>query len=530
MKNQRFVNSISLVLSLVILFIFGWIFFQFAINVPKWDDFAFIKFLADFNETDNYFKKIEFLFKQHNEHRLVTTRLVALFDFYIFGKVNFVHLMILGNLGLVFILFILYKQTQKIEIVFPLSVLWLNISFFENSFWGMASFSNFWVVCFVLFAIYLVVHDRLYKSLFWIIIPFLSIFSSGNGLIVIPLFGFYYIFQKNKSRLFSWGIYSFLLLFLYFIPYQKPPDAISEGFHFLPFMKGICLFLGSAFEGVFWGARMNLIITCIGFLIGSISMALSIYFLIKKPNEPYQWFFILTSGFVIATAVLVAFNRVGQLHENSMLVSRYKIYSALLISNLLVLVYQNYLVGHMAVYFRLIILGVSFIYYIFIQHYFIGPAVIQKQYLQSFLFNWRQNDFSKSLTNYYDFPPQELISIPFKGDVSMDVPYLSKSPIISEILLHDTGLNLKNKPLLIIYGKSQSFIIPYQLFPKNGFRSILNYNEYFKSKASIQLDLKTLELPAGEYTVFTYQASEPLKSIGKITLRPIHHSRIKQNW
>jgi len=531
MKNQRFINSFAVLLSSIILILFGFIFLQFAINVPKWDDFAFIKFVADFNETDRLVAKFDYLFKQHNEHRVVTTRLVALLDFYLFGKLNFEHLMLVGNLGLLLIIYLFYKQARKIEVLFPLCVVWLNTSFYENSFWGMASFQNFWVVFFITWGIYLVVHGKLTHMLYGLIIPVLAIFTSGNGLVILPLIGIYYLIQKERSRLIQWVLYSLILLSIYFISYQKPPDAISEGFYLEPFIQGVLFFLGSAFEGAFWGTYMYQVITCLGFLLGFGSIFISLIFLVKGPKKPYQWFFILISGFVVATALIVAFNRVGQLHAHSLLVSRYKIYSVVLISNFLLLCYQIFTPSRLFSYFRIIVFFGSLVYYICIQHYYLAAVVAQKQYLQSFLFNWTQQKLSSVFVNYYEAPTNELLFVSQRPTIPAKGTHELKHTILkSEINLLNAGLNANKKPFLLIQNELQSYVVPFSLNPKTGFRSLINYNTYFQTKAQLHVDLNNLGLPGGKYTISYFQPGERLNTIGTVNLISLSQEPVKQNW
>ena len=45
-------------------------------------------------------EKVYQFVKQHNEHRIVYDRLIAWLDYHLTGKLNFVHLMFIGNLSL----------------------------------------------------------------------------------------------------------------------------------------------------------------------------------------------------------------------------------------------------------------------------------------------------------------------------------------------------------------------------------------------------------------------------------------------
>ena len=89
----------AVVLLPVIAFAVVWQYY--AVNVPKWDDHALRAYLYFSDQETTLSGKIYQLFRQHNEHRIVYDRIVAVLDYRLFGKMSYVHLMVVGNLSLV---------------------------------------------------------------------------------------------------------------------------------------------------------------------------------------------------------------------------------------------------------------------------------------------------------------------------------------------------------------------------------------------------------------------------------------------
>jgi hypothetical protein len=79
MIGKKFIFRLFCLLSIALIYEFSFI--VFALNVPKWDDFALIHTISEFNASSSWFSKIQLLFKQHNEHRIFFTRVLSLLDY-----------------------------------------------------------------------------------------------------------------------------------------------------------------------------------------------------------------------------------------------------------------------------------------------------------------------------------------------------------------------------------------------------------------------------------------------------------------
>ena len=120
---------------------------RYAVDIPDWDDYdAVLGFLSDFQLAKSGAEKIMLLFSQHNEHRIAIDRIISLFDFWLFGKINFYHLIFIGNFFLVVFGYFLFTffQTRIKEVTglllvlysLPIPLLIFNMESYENFFLG----------------------------------------------------------------------------------------------------------------------------------------------------------------------------------------------------------------------------------------------------------------------------------------------------------------------------------------------------------------------------------------------------------
>jgi hypothetical protein len=220
-------NKLSLLLAVCVALPIGFHYFlltKYAVNIPYLDDFAAIlEFLNSFSQT-NLSGKIALMFSQHMEHRIVLSRLIFLFDYYILDGVNFKTIILLGNLGLVACLFAVYKLTpadkNKLFYFLPIPFFLVQSQHYETAYWAMAM-SNFFIVAFAIFA--LVQLNKSTRTGFWMAIGFtvLAMFTSGNGIFVPFCGALLLILQRQfNSRLWMWLLFSALALVAFFYHYK----------------------------------------------------------------------------------------------------------------------------------------------------------------------------------------------------------------------------------------------------------------------------------------------------------------------
>ena len=171
----------------IILFIGAWLFLT--VNVPYWDDYsAFIQYFSEPWPT-----RWTHLFDFHNEHRIVTTRLLAEGLVVLNGGVfNFKAMMAVGNLiQLTYACAWLFLfRRNRFGIIAGLPALWLLTSFihYENSCWALCSVQNVIVVA-LSFVACLFFAKRGQSRIAFVgtmLCGIAATFSSGGGLLVWP--------------------------------------------------------------------------------------------------------------------------------------------------------------------------------------------------------------------------------------------------------------------------------------------------------------------------------------------------------
>lgn len=200
------------------------------IDFPYWDDYnSVLEFLLKFRNSD-ISNKIQLLFSQHNEHRLLWNRILVLTDAYIFGSVHFGRLIFYGNLGWIFIWFLLRPELKRASVSFLVfcAVLFLSLSFYETIFWATASMQNFWVIFWALAGFRGIMSKSWYVQFLGCAAIFLSAFTSVSGIPAVPVACLLLIFRtpfSGKSLLF--GSLLLAVLVLYFFSYSTPIHHIS---------------------------------------------------------------------------------------------------------------------------------------------------------------------------------------------------------------------------------------------------------------------------------------------------------------
>lgn len=355
----------------VILFWLVWSYY--AVNVPKWDDHALRGFLYDLDDETTFSGKIYQFFRQHNEHRIVVDRLVAFLDYSITGKLNFRHLMAVGNLSLVGIVLLLLdlfrREGRSAWYAVPVPFLLLNLANWENMYWGMAALQNFWIVFWSMLVCYLLAYTQHWRGA--IAVATLATLTSGNGLLIWPIGIILLILRSVDSQIRSkyrylplaaWIVSAGIVIGLYFAGYKKPAGNPSDRSSVFEAIKGGVAFLGASAEAlpvrsalqssVFFGAGLVLvaILLVVAGLLRHRQMIGYTLLLFTKPSAPGRGrpipsitlFFWGIMAFIIGTTAVVAWGRTG-FGLDLIITSRYKIYSLLLL--IMLYVYVVLMVG-----------------------------------------------------------------------------------------------------------------------------------------------------------------------------------------
>lgn len=444
---------------------------EYATNVPKWDDHVLRAFLFNLDQQTSFSGKIGQFFRQHNEHRIVYDRLITWLDYHLTGKLNFVHLMFVGNLsllGLLAVFGLVLSQSERVPKTFshrsvmdwrtglvylpPVAFLLLNLSHWENMFWAMAALQNFTVMLWVFGAIYALAYTQ--KIGLALLLAVAATLTSGNGLLIWPVgFGILLlqtIFENKASRtkLLVWIGTAVAAFVLYFWGYQKPPGNPPLKSSFVQLLKGWLAFNGSAAEAI---PVESVVTVCV--LLGGICLVLVLLcclnilrkYLSREALTPLDFFFLGAAAFVIGTSAVVAWTRTG-FGINTLITSRYKLYSLLLIALL-----YTYIVSQIGAQLKKWVLWSTLLFSValMVGSYFVylNEAIWWRQRMQTDQFNWTHGS-----------------NQPVATIDSVSRNYTSLSPAF-----YDTALPT-------IYGAAQQPIVPVQVTKTPDGYDVLNTN------------------------------------------------------
>ncbi len=403
-------NILSFCLILIPIVFFWYIFEKYAINIPHWDDFAVRNSLVSFLNSGSFLEKLKILFAQHNEHRIVLTRLAALLIYEIKGTLDFKWLMFLGNFSLVGIVFLFYKTLKKYNqtllSLVPISFLIFNVGLFENTFWGMASIQNFGVIFFAFLTFYFLVfsienHKRKYLY-FAILSCFFGVFASYNG-IIIPIIGLLILlFQQRKQAIFIWIGSSALLLIGYFYDFTPNPEKSTKTDFSQPqlLLKGLFTTIGNAIDSSFVAPNKHIDLSMAVGLFLVIFMAIFAYQTIfKKYNinkKTIDLFLLACLAFLIVTCVGITLAR-SSFGFGTLLTSKYKIYSILIISIFYIVALQSFSENRKNSFIQLAIFGaIAFNIYTYIADYQSFKYLTQERITDQFKQQHSESGFPKT--------------------------------------------------------------------------------------------------------------------------------------
>ncbi|MBN8822479.1 MULTISPECIES: hypothetical protein [unclassified Spirosoma] len=557
----------GLILIPVVLFWYVWS--TYAVSIPKWDDHVLRAFLLNFDKEASLSGKLYEFYRQHNEHRIVYDRIITWLDFNLFGKFSYRHLMLVGNLsllGLIAIFGLVLGRSTVLQgknaqaqvspsltdyLVYlpPVAFLLLNLSQWENMFWGMAALQNFTVLLWVFWTIYqLAFSNRLWPAL---VLATAATLTSGNGLLVWPVGFAILVLQQllekrpNRKAILIWSISAVVLIGLYFLNYQKPPGNPPARGSFFDLIKGWLAFSGAAAEAFPVGPAFA---KCL--LVGSIATVLAlgswVYLLekgfVKKQFPAFSYFFFGTTAFLLGTAATVAWSRVGfGLHL--LITSRYKIYSLLLLALVYCfIIVQQRKTGRLWV----LVLGLVFSAGLMAGSYltYLSDTLYWRHWLTTHQFNWTHNannatiSIDSASSHYTDLAPAfydttlpTIFGQPTQAAVPVQLQKDSGGYLIQNSTLPAQGIGDEG-PYLLARSDVRSYLFPVRqnqqsvqaarFLPANLFTNGFTAN------------VPTEEMIAGSYQLFILTIPD-----GRASLHPTNQTiesagppaaTLKKNW
>ncbi|MCE6990318.1 hypothetical protein [Dyadobacter sp. CY323] len=244
------------------LFFIGLFFFLVASNsvdIPVGDDFyCLLLFAQEFHDSDSLLKGWSLLTEQWVEHRILFSRLTALISLLIHGQVNFVTIILLGNLTLVAMTVLFGFFLRKVGqfswfYLLPVVLILFNPAAFEGNVWAGAA-TVYMPVCFLgLLTIYLVAQGSKTAFFLGIITASIATFSFGNGMFAFFSAFIVLLYLKEFKKAGIWATVAVLMVCCYFYGYgvHSATKSFDLFVHFrypMYIIYNLLVFIGGVFN------------------------------------------------------------------------------------------------------------------------------------------------------------------------------------------------------------------------------------------------------------------------------------------
>ena len=491
-----------------ILLVYLTIILIYAENIPFTDDLSVLASLYELKHEPDWYLKFKTLFAFHNEHRIAVPRLFTTLLYYVGGKhINISWWVITGNLFLFVPLYLLFKTgfTKKnIAYFLPVLLIVLQPMHHELMYWGMASLQNVGVLALSALCLYCLVYTE--NFLYALLLAILAVFTSVNGIFVLIMGAALLGYRRDIYKFAPWLLTGSLLIYLYWNGFSVEDNSgktLSESFHFF----GILTIFTRLVGGIVYAqsAPILSLVWGIFLLIIMVLVLYSRFFVRGIRNDKSQQFLICYLGFTFLTIAAISLGRGG---ENVLLVSRYKLYSALVVILLYTIVLKE-IEGRTYIFSLILLLGAAFWVLSYIRY--VPSFKNHSQLLFSHFFNWRYSNMldvsPESSERYYAdcwkklyqsgdyiFPKdlmresQQVISqMDTKNSVNMNFSVHNQVVSINPITLpvNDYYIVCKDQNKIAIYPLTASSLY-HNFFSHSGVNYVasINYSYWIKSLKS----------------------------------------------
>lgn len=334
--NLKSLGQFILILFPVISFaIFIW---MHAVNVPYNDDEGLISTVNDLGKQDS--SLLEILFRQHNDHRILFSRLASIIITFLNKSLSFRIMIISGYFNLILLghaLFLIYKSTNK-NLVYFAPVTWLIFSpiIYATHLWSLTGFEQSLAAAFSIYGLYFLQPSK--QKIWYFSIPFIiaATLSNLDGLSAIPLGLIWLITQKRKREIWLFLVFSVIYLCLFFTNYRSSTVFEFGGpwQAFKTVFPAFVLFTGSAVK-IVSDSNVYLVTFSLGIFILTVYMGFVAVKLLRKREKKD---FIYPINFseisflkLLSSAFMIALGRAADGQDN-MLAARFQIYSACILA------------------------------------------------------------------------------------------------------------------------------------------------------------------------------------------------------
>lgn len=325
--NSSFLNKFSIFAIFIIISVFYIVCYKFSYNFFYQDDFHLLRFVTIFKDDSiNFQEKLNALYNQHNEHRIIFPRLIVLLDYYVQGHLDWKVLNVISALYYLgifaFFAIIIKKINLAYWYILPLALFIFQPSAYQNYYWTISILQQVGNLFWAMFLFYSLTYFK--PKNFWVSLLLIIIltFTHGNGLFAFGVGGLLLFLQKRYRQLIIWIVLMGIVAVFYFHGYFTAQNSNIAGSLSDPIRLIGCF-------GGFWGGfiydlsknKHQVIITIWGgllifLLLAMINLNLILTSFFKSFQTKFQKYFPKENLFLFAcflylsiTAVLVALSR-----------------------------------------------------------------------------------------------------------------------------------------------------------------------------------------------------------------------------
>jgi hypothetical protein len=290
------------------------------------DDFPSLQnFLVRFIQAEHIQEKTLMLLEDANSHRTLFMRVMVLLVYAVSGKLNYSVFIFIISLLLFGTGFLLYKMMhnggdRKGLWAFLIVMLLFNGQNFGNSIVSQFGLSNIGSVFLAILSIYLFLMKRRAAFIAGLLLSVITIYSNGNGMLIIPPVIACLCLQKRIKELICFGIVSIPAALLYFYGLDASRMEGDIWSHFSVIFLNVFIFIGN-----------NVWIPSFMFASIFVGVACSAIYLWGIFNKIYRQnlFCYACLTFLFLTAIAVAVGNGPVLGGESTTPWRYRIYGSL---------------------------------------------------------------------------------------------------------------------------------------------------------------------------------------------------------
>jgi hypothetical protein len=323
-KKPFFITYLPSLIITAIVAIFYVVCNHFSFNFFYQDDYHLLRFVTVIEDNSVSFQeKLNTLWGQHNEHRIIFPRLITLLDYYFQGHIDWAVLNVISALYYFGIFYFFFKILQNAGLnnwyVLPVALLIFQPAAFENYYWTISILQQVGNVFWAMFLFYSIVYYK--PSKFWIslLLVFVLTFTHGNGLFAFGVGGILLFLQKRYKHLGIWIGFMVIIAVVYFYGYYTAQSSNIAGS-----LSNLERLIGcfGGFWGIFFKDILNTtnraILAGLGIflILFLINVRLIFTYLKPKSSSKYEGYFPQKNLFLIAcflylaiTAGLVALSR-----------------------------------------------------------------------------------------------------------------------------------------------------------------------------------------------------------------------------